>query len=128
MGNVETPEVESAVQEALTRMRNGEHNLAVHPNCGTGLVTTGIMATMAGMIGSIGVKRGVSDYMARMPTIVLLTIGAIVLSQPIGLQLQEHFTTLGDPGDLQVLGIQREETTGLLGGKIVMHRVNTLSS
>ncbi len=128
MGNVETPEVESAVQEALTRMRNGEHNLAVHPNCGTGLVTTGIMATMAGMIGSIGVKRGVSDYVSRMPTIVLLTIGAIVLAQPIGLQLQEHFTTLGDPGDLQVLGIQREETTGLLGGKIVMHRVNTLSS
>lgn len=128
MGNVETPEVESAVQEALTRMRNGEHNLAVHPNCGTGLVTTGVMATMAGMIGSIGVKRGVSDYMARMPTIVLLTIGAIVLAQPIGLQLQEHFTTLGDPGDLQVLGVQREETTGLLGGKIVMHRVNTVSS
>jgi hypothetical protein len=128
MGNVETSEVESAANEALTRMQNGEHQLAVHPNCGTGLVTTGVMATMAGMIGSIGVKRGVSDYMARIPTVTLLTIGAIILSQPLGLKLQEHFTTLGDPGDLRILDIKREETTGPFGGKMIMHRVNTISS
>ena len=128
MGKVETADVESAAQEALSRLRGGEHELAVHPNCGTGLVTTGVMATMAGMIGSIGVKRGASDYLSRMPTIMLLTIGAIILAQPIGLQLQEHFTTLGDPGDLRILSVQHEETTGLLGGKITMHRVNTMSS
>src|SRR5581483_6864729 len=41
MGDVSTSEVEAAAREALRRMQNGEHQLAVHPNCGTGLVTTG---------------------------------------------------------------------------------------
>ncbi len=128
MGNVDTEQVTSAVNEALTRMQNGEHNLAVHPNCGTGLVTTGLMASMAGMLGTLGAKRGISNYIARLPTITLLTIGAIILSQPVGLQLQEHFTTLGDPGDLQVLDIHRETATGLLGRPIILHRVNTSST
>jgi len=127
-GNVETADVESAAEEALTRMRNGEHQLAVHPNCGTGLVTTGIMASMAGLLGSVGIKRGAADYAARMPTIVLLTIGAIVLAQPVGLQLQEHFTTLGDPGDLRVLNVRREDGVSLLGRPIRTHRVNTAQS
>ncbi len=128
MGDVETSAVDEAAHEALRRLRAGEHKLAVHPNCGTGLVTTGIMASMAGLIGSVGVKRGASDYMTRLPTVMLLTIGAIVLSQPIGLQLQEHFTTLGDPGDLEITGIEPEKTTNLLGRPMMLHRVNTIQS
>ncbi len=127
-GHVETAQVESAVNEALDRLRAGEHQLAVHPNCGTGLVTTGVMATLAGMVGSIGVKKNLSDYTSRVPLIVLLTIGAIVLSQPVGLQLQEHFTTLGDPGDLHVTGIVQSTATGLMGRPITIHRVNTAQS
>lgn len=128
MGNVPTDQVESAVHEALRRMQNGERQLAVHPNCGTGLVTTGLMATMAGMLGSVGMKRSAADYATRLPTIALLTIGAIILSQPVGLQLQEHFTTSGEPGDLKVLNIRREETVGLFGRPVVLHRVDTVSS
>ena len=127
-GHVETSQVESAVEEALQRLRSGEHELAIHPNCGTGLVTTGIMASMAGMLGSIGVKRGIGDYAARLPTIVLLTIGAIVLAQPVGLQLQEHFTTLGDPGDLRIVSITKDTSTGMMGRPITIHRVNTQQS
>ncbi len=127
-GQVSTSDVESAAAEALQRMRNGEHELAVHPNCGTGLVTTGVMASVAGMLGSIGVKRGIGDYAARLPTIVLLTIGAIVLAQPVGLQLQEHFTTLGDPGDLEIVNVTKDSATGLFGRPITIHRVNTRQS
>jgi uncharacterized protein DUF6391 len=128
MGDVETDELERAAREALRRMQNGEHKLAVHPNCGTGLVTTGLMATLAGMAGTVGMKRSLNDYMARLPTVVLLTIGAIILSQPVGLQLQEHFTTLGDPGDLEVLDVKREQMTGLTGHPITLHRVTTSQS
>lgn len=128
MGDVETDELEKAAREALRRMQNGEHKLAVHPNCGTGLVTTGIMATLAGMAGTVGMKRSLNDYMARLPTVVLLTIGAIILSQPLGLQLQEHFTTLGDPGDLQILDVKREQVTGLTGRPVTLHRINTAQS
>jgi hypothetical protein len=128
MGDVSTDQVESAAAEALQRMQNGEHELAVHPNCGTGLVTTGLMASMAGMLGSVGVKRGMSEYASRLPTVMLLTIGAIIVSQPLGLRLQEHFTTLGDPGDLQILNITKDTARGLLGRPMTLHRVNTTSS
>jgi hypothetical protein len=128
MGDVSTEQVESAAAEALKRMQNGEHELAVHPNCGTGLVTTGVMASMAGLLGSFGVKRGMSDYVTRLPTVMLLTIGAIILSQPVGLQLQEHFTTLGDPGDLQILSIKKDTARGILGRPMTLHRVTTTSS
>ena len=128
MGDVEKSEVERAAREALRRMQNGEHQLAVHPNCGTGLVTTGIMASLAGLLGTVGMKRSPTDYMARLPTVVLLTIGAILVSQPLGLKLQEHFTTLGDPGDLQILDVRRESVTGITGRPITLHRVSTTSS
>src|SRR5690606_39313938 len=42
-GNVSTAEIEQTVAEALNRMRAGEHGLAIHPNCGTGLVTAGVL-------------------------------------------------------------------------------------
>src|SRR5690606_14137353 len=37
MGEAPTDQIEASVNEALRRMRAGEHNLAVHPNCGTNL-------------------------------------------------------------------------------------------
>ena len=57
-GNVTTEEVESAVREALQRMRNGEHGLAIHPNCGTGLVTAGLLTSLATLVGTSGMKSG----------------------------------------------------------------------
>jgi hypothetical protein len=125
MGNLETSQVEQAVNEALQRMRGGEHNLAIHPNCGTSLLTTGTLVGFAALAGSVGVRRGIMDYMSRLPTVILMSIVAIVFSRPLGLKLQEHFTTLGDPGDLRVESIEKKETTGPFGGKITLHRVST---
>src|SRR5260221_12742627 len=51
-GQVSTSDVESAAAEALQRMRNGEDELAVHPNCGTGWGPTGGMARGAAGAGS----------------------------------------------------------------------------
>lgn len=76
-------------------------------------------------MGSIGVRRGALQYLSRLPSVILLSIAAIVFSRPLGLQLQEHFTTLGDPGNLQIVSITRREGRGLRGGKIVFHRVQT---
>ncbi len=128
-GDADTQQIELAVKDALTRMQNGEHQLAVHPNCGTGLVTTGLMVSLAALVGSIGVRRGAQDYFNRLPLVMVMTIGAVILSQPLGLQLQEHFTTLGDPGDLRVLDIRREEVrTPFSAHPLTVHRVTTTSS
>lgn len=128
VGDLATPLVEECVHEALRRMRGGEHNLAIHPNCGTALLTTGTMTGLAAFAANIGVRGGMAGYLSRLPTAIMLSMGAILLAQPLGLELQEHFTTLGDPGDLEVISIQREETRGLLGGKMILHRISTVSS
>ncbi len=68
-GNVSTREVEDAVSEALQRMRDGEHGLAIHPNCGTGLVTAGILTSLATLVGTAGMKHGILERLSRLPTI-----------------------------------------------------------
>lgn len=127
-GEVKTEQVEDAVHEALHRMQGGEHTLAVHPNCGTGLVTTGLMVSLAALAGSVGVRRGAQDYFSRLPLVMVMAIGAVIVSQPLGLSLQQHFTTEGDPGDLRVLDIRRDEVHTPFNGRLTVHRVTTTSS
>jgi hypothetical protein len=107
MGNVPTAEVEAAVIEALGRMRKGERRLALHPNCGTNLVTTAALTTLTGLIGFRGSSRPLS--LDRVSGIMMFMMLAILASQPLGMKLQEHFTTDGDPGELQVISIIRRE-------------------
>ncbi len=127
-GNVSTSEVETAVGEALKRMKAGEHGLAIHPNCGTGLVTAGILTSMATLVGTTGMRSGILDRLSRLPTVILLSTLSLILAQPLGLALQQHFTTLGDLGDMQVVGINRFEfPVPLAGQRLTVHFVRTLS-
>ena len=58
LGDVELEDLAEAVDEGLRRMQSGEHNLSVHPNCGTNYVATGILAGTAAWMGSIGNRAG----------------------------------------------------------------------
>jgi hypothetical protein len=127
-GNVPTPDVEAAVHEALHRMRNGEQRLAIHPNCGTGLVTAGLMTSLATLVGTAGMRDGFLQRLSRLPTIILLSTFSLILSQPLGLALQLHFTTLGDPGNLEIVTINRSEFPIPIGGqRLTVHFVRTMS-
>lgn len=123
-GDLETDQVEAAVSEALRRLRGGEHSLAVHPGCGTARLTTGTLAGLAALSGTIGAKRNLGGVLLRLPTIILLTMSAIFVAEPLGLQLQEHFTTLGDPGGMEVVKIERKEGGGMMGN-VTLHRITT---
>jgi hypothetical protein len=124
-GDVATEDVERATQEALQRMKQGESHLAVHPNCGTNLVTQGTLVSLAALAGSFGTKRGLRDYWNRLPLVLILSMAAILFGQPLGMQLQEHFTTSGEPGAMQIKEITRRDTSNFSGEKIVTHRVRT---
>ncbi len=127
LGEAPTDQVEAAVHEALRRMSGGEHSLAVHPNCGTNLVTTGTMTTFAAMIGLSGASR--RDSWNRMPTVLLLVMAALLFSQPVGMALQKYITTDGDPADLEILSITRSQVqTPLSSNPLTVHRVKTHSS
>lgn len=123
VGEADTAAVERAVHDALRRMQNGEHGLAVHPNCGTNLVTTGFMATMAATLTLSAGRRVTLD---RIAWAMMAVTAATLWSQPVGTALQKHVTTKGDPGDLEVVDIRRREIRNPLNGKrVTLHQVIT---
>lgn len=113
-GDVSEESVFDAVEEAHRRLKAGEHSLAVHPNCGTVLLTTATMATLAAQ-ATFGLERKRQRQSAMtwsvllngLPSAILSVVVALIVSRPLGVQLQARFTTEGDMGDLRILRIRR---------------------
>jgi len=118
-GEVTTEALTEAAQAALERMRAGEHSLAVHPNCGTNFVTSGLMAALAAMVGLWGANNGRARW-ERFPIVVLLATLALIFAQPLGLTLQREVTTSGDMRGLEITRITRQP-----GGRWTTHFVET---
>ena len=122
-----TEAVESAVNEALNRMKRGEHSLAIHPGCGTSRLTTGILTSLAAVAAVSGTSR--KDALNRLPYMMLLMMLTILISEPLGLALQKFFTTDGDPGDMEVLEIvSRQSRMPLTFQPITLYTIQTRST
>ena len=122
-GDIPTDAVQQSAEMALNRMRAGEHQLAVHPNCGTNLVTVALLGTMATFFALIGSEKERFGKLQRLPLLALMLMLALIVGQPLGLQLQQHVTTLGDPADMEITEVQQ-----LTRGNLTVHRVKTHSS
>lgn len=120
LGDVSTDEVQEAVAEAMRRMNAGEHGLAVHPNCGTNFVTSGILAGLAAFIALFGAGRSFRNRLERLPMAAVLATLALVASQPLGLLLQERVTTSGQLDSLRVVKITPSKR-----GRMRAHRIQT---
>lgn len=114
-GDVKENQVEAAVREAHERLRNGEHHLAVHPNCGTVLVTTATLTTLAVQLvfgaeslrgGSMS-KNKLTTLFNAGPMAVLTAVLAIIVSRPLGMKLQARYTTDGNIGDMEIVRIRK---------------------
>ena len=118
---VDTADVKYAVNEALQRLRQGEAHLAVHPRCGTVLVTTGLLTALAAFL-AISLDSGPRSRFrwSSIPGAILAATGAAILSQPLGLMLQERYTTSGEPGNLQIENISVKPDS-----KLITHRIDT---
>jgi len=126
-GDVPTDAVEAAAHDALNRMRGGEHHLAIHPNCGTNLVTTGMLTSLVALFGFAGTKR--RDSFNRLPVVMVMMMVVVLYSQPLGMSLQKYFTTDGDPADLEIIRITRSEMrTPFSSEALTVHSVLTKSS
>jgi hypothetical protein len=120
IGDVPSEILHVAVQEAIARLRSGEHRLAVHPNCGTNYVTAGAMAGLAGATAMLGTGKRWQDKFIRLPLAATLATIALIISQPLGLLLQARVTTSGDPGSLEVISITQRNQ-----GRMTAHRIQT---
>jgi len=113
-GDITEDEVNAAVDEAYRRLRAGEHHLAVHPNCGTVLVTTAALATLAAQTmlalenwrePRAGRVRPASLANA-LPGAMLAVVVALIVGRPLGVRLQERYTVDGELDDLRVESVR----------------------
>lgn len=116
-GNLDTKKVRSAVEEAIQRLQHGEDNLAVHPNCGTNLATTGFLAGLAAFVALLPRTRRRLD---KLPFAILSATLAVVAAQPLGRVLQAQVTTSPDAQNLIVKRITRRQQ-----GRITVHFIET---
>ena len=124
LGDAPTDAIEECAREALRRMKAGEAQLALHPNCGTNLVTAGFLATAVAFLGFAG-RRWLVAW-GRFPTVMTLSMLAVFLSTPLGMSLQRHFTTEADLGDMELVSVSRDTVSlPFLGQPVVVHRVVT---
>ncbi|HLJ67174.1 MAG TPA: DUF6391 domain-containing protein [Chloroflexota bacterium] len=101
-GDVDTSELRSAIDEGLRRLRSGEAQLAIHPRCGTNLVVAGVLSGLAAALAA-----QVKPRPNRFSYAILASLGALMAAPRLGSATQRRFTTLADPGDLEVLSIER---------------------
>jgi hypothetical protein len=121
IGDVSTDALTAAVEEAQERLRGGETSLAIHPNCGTNLVTTGFLAGIAAWLSMLGSGNGVRRKLERLPLIMSVVTLVVFLSAPLGPFLQANVTTQPQIGNLQVTRIERS----LRQKKAPLHRIVT---
>ncbi len=120
VGNISTEALEDAVNTALHRLRSGEKELAVHPNCGTNFVTSGFIAGVAAWLGMLGGDKGMRSKLERIPIVISLTTIALFFAQPVGMMLQARVTTSGEPGNLNVTQVLATNQ-----GRFPAHRILT---
>ena len=89
-------EVESAVQEALERLRAGERHLAFTPFCGTNIAVTGALTASAALVAAGRSKRD------RWTNAVVAATFATLVAARVGIWLQQFVTTDPRIGSLRV--------------------------
>jgi hypothetical protein len=113
--------VAEAAQAALDRLRNGDRRLAIHPNCGTNLLTAGLLAGTGAYLSLTGSSaRGGHDRGDRLATAILASLAGLLIAQPVGTLLQARLTTEGDPRGLEIHSVR----TWSRGGRRI-HRIRT---
>jgi len=119
LGDIPTPDLRESVVEALARMNNGEHFLAIHENCGTNYAVSGFIAGLLAWLGMAG-ARSRRDKVERLPLVIALATLGFIASQPLGPEVQKRITTSGDPQSLAIVDI-----FPIRIGKLSLHRVIT---
>lgn len=101
-GDVPAERVQESAAEALQRLRTGEAHLAVSPMCGTNLAVSGILAGLSSLI-----VVGNRSRLERVPNVLLASMLAVLIAQPLGRLVQKHLTTSPDVDELEVVGFRQ---------------------
>ena len=115
-GTVTAPQIQEAIIEALTRFTRGERHLAIHPHCGTNMVTAGMLVGLTSFACMLpGDQRA---RRTRLPLVLLLSTLALLLAQPLGLAVQQHVTTEANLDSVSGITVDRLQL-----GQTPLHRI-----
>jgi hypothetical protein len=103
-GDMTTEDVRTSIHEAMTRLRAGEHDLAIHPGCGTNLATSMVLPASFAWIPFQG-TRSLRWRLLLIPVALMFALFGYLLSKPLGPWLQRNVTTQADLGNLQLVEI-----------------------
>jgi hypothetical protein len=120
LADLPTEVVTDAVLKAQKRLVAGEEDLAIHPHCGTNVVTSSLLAAVSAWIllyGSSGTRKPKwYNYLFA----ISFAIPIYIFSEPLGPKVQKLVTTKADLGDLAVKLV---ESNGY--GKSLVHFIHT---
>ena len=119
-GEASTDIILTATQEALTRLADGENELAVHPNCGTNIAVGSLAAGSLAWIGMLGTRGRLSRKLRRLPLAVLLGLIGYQIARPLGPKLQKQVTTNANVKGLEIAEVIQYDVLGR-----TVHRVST---
>ncbi|MDO9546520.1 MAG: DUF6391 domain-containing protein [Pelolinea sp.] len=119
-GEVVTDVLFEASQEALTRLGNGESELAVHPNCGTNIAISGLAAGSLAWISMFGTQGKIGKKLRRLPIAILLGLIGYQIASPFGQKLQKQFTINADVQGLEIIEVNQHNVADR-----IVHRVAT---
>lgn len=105
-GEIATDDIRDAIDEAMTRLRAGERDLAIHPGCGTN-VATSMLLPATFMFAPLQGARSNRGRFLLLPLALLFGAFGFLLSKPLGPWLQRNVTTEADLGNLQVTDIKQ---------------------
>jgi len=107
-GEVTTEAVVEAVTRALSRLQSGERGLAIHPNCGTNLVTAASLACLGSLLAFGHPGNRWRARLERLPLALLATAAGLIVARPLGTEIQRHLTTQAELGTLRLLAVRRQ--------------------
>jgi len=114
--------VEKAVNEGLQRLHSGQHSLAIHPNCGTNILTTGILTASAAflVLSANSEEDSWCQKLDRLTTAILAATFAAIVAKPLGTSVQRHITTRADVSTIEGFSIK-----AINSGRHSLYRVRT---
>jgi len=115
-GYVSAQDVHEAAAEALNQLQGGANYLAIHPRCGTNLVTAG---TLVGLVTFLTMLPG-SDRSRRerLPLVLLLSTLTLLFAQPLALFVQSHVTTEANLKNTAIASVKSYRA-----GRVPVHHV-----
>jgi hypothetical protein len=90
----------AAAREGLERLQAGEWRLALHPRCGTNIVSGQLIAALTFVLLLVVMPQ--INFFSLLLAMFVAIIAARSLAQPVGLFFQRHLTTSTDVQGMHV--------------------------